>query len=83
MSCNFESAIHTIGDGDDGSLLLDDLRVGLGGLALDLVLLLLLLGLVLLSEKSAKDGSALAGSRAGLGLVLLGLLLLVRGAAGR
>jgi hypothetical protein len=70
--------VHTLGDGDNRSLLLEGLWVCLGGFTLDLVLL----SLVLLSEKSAEDGSTLAGSRARLGLVLLGLLLLVGGAAG-
>jgi hypothetical protein len=70
--------VHTLSDGDNRSLLLEGLWVCLGGFTLDLVLL----SLVLLSEKSAEDGSTLAGSRARLGLVLLGLLLLVGGAAG-
>jgi hypothetical protein len=82
MICNSKMVKHTISDGDDRSLLLDDLWVGLGRLALNLVLLLLLLSLVLLSEKTGEHGSTLAGCRTGLGLVLLGLLLLVGGAAG-
>jgi hypothetical protein len=65
------------GRSDNRSLLLD-LRC-LGGLALGLVLLLLLLSLVLLSKQSAEDGCALSRDGTGLGLLCL---LLIRGAAG-
>jgi hypothetical protein len=65
------------GRGDDGSILLD-LRC-LGGLALGLVLLLLLLSLILLSEQTAEDGGTLARDGARLGLLCL---LLVSRAAG-